>query len=104
MVAKDVKYLINLQKIFQSTIAYQCFKSIHTSSDYFENMRKDIFAMICQLGPPTFFVTFTSVEHLWDPLTNALKKQNSGNPVTCLNNGSNECIDTLIRSHPVTCS
>jgi hypothetical protein len=24
--------------------------------------------MIQQLGPPTFFVTFTSTERLWDPL------------------------------------
>ncbi len=28
--------------------------------------------MIRQLGPSTFFVTFTSVERLWDPLIKTL--------------------------------
>jgi hypothetical protein len=28
--------------------------------------------MIRQLGPPTFFVTFTFVERLWDPLIKVL--------------------------------
>jgi len=29
--------------------------------------------MIKQIGPPTFFVTFTYVERLWDPFTKALQ-------------------------------
>jgi len=28
--------------------------------------------VIQQLDPPTFFVTFTSIERLWDPLIKAL--------------------------------
>jgi hypothetical protein len=28
--------------------------------------------MIQQLGPPTFFVTFTSAERLWDPFIKVL--------------------------------
>jgi hypothetical protein len=28
--------------------------------------------MIRQFGPPTFFVTFTSIKRLWDPLIKTL--------------------------------
>ncbi len=33
---------------------------------------KNLFVMIQQLGPPTFFVTFTSAERLWDPFIKVL--------------------------------
>lgn len=32
--------------------------------------------MVHQLGPPTFFVTFTSTEHLWVPWIDALHEPN----------------------------
>jgi len=35
---------------------------LHTSSDYLSRLRKYVFTMIQQLGPPTFFVTFISAE------------------------------------------
>lgn len=57
--------------------------------------------MIRQLGPPTFFVTFTSVEHLWNPLINALKKQRIGIVKNHDNNSIDECIDTLIKRQPI---
>jgi hypothetical protein len=47
---------------------------MYTLLDYFKSMRKYVFVMIRQLGHPTFFVTFSSVEHVWDPLCNALKE------------------------------
>jgi len=34
----------------------------HTSSDYLSWLKKDVFAMTQQLGPPTFFVTFINVK------------------------------------------
>jgi hypothetical protein len=33
--------------------------------------------MICQLGPPTFFVTFTSAKNKWHPLLQCLYDFNS---------------------------
>jgi hypothetical protein len=47
-------------------------ESVHNSLDYFERLQKNLFAMIQQLGPPTFFVTFTFTKRLWDPLIKAL--------------------------------
>ena len=61
--AKDVKYKVNLEKILRSDIGYIDFKNIRISPDYLQQNKKTIFEMIRQLGPPTFFITFTSVEY-----------------------------------------
>ena len=101
---KDVKTKNNLEKILRSPIGYRTLKSIRTSPDYFENMKKDLFAMIHQLGPPTFFVTFTSAEHLWVPLCNALYQIEKRNLKESLESSQEYTIDSLIRRHPVICS
>ena len=72
LLAKDVKYKVNLEKIMKSDIGYIDLKNIHTSPNYLQQNKKTIFAMIRQLGPPTFFITFTSAEHYWHPLVAAV--------------------------------
>ena len=59
---KSFKQKPNLERILKSNIGYVDFKRIRISPDYVHQLKKNFFAMICQLGPPTFFVTFTSVE------------------------------------------
>ena len=54
----------NLDKILESHIGYCKLEKLQTSSDYVEGIRKNLFAMIRQLGPPTFFVTLTSAKRL----------------------------------------
>jgi hypothetical protein len=66
--SKDVKYKVNLKKILISDIGYIDFKNICISPDYLQQNKKTIFAMIRQLGLPTFFITFTSAENCWHPL------------------------------------
>jgi hypothetical protein len=57
------------------------------------------------LGPPTFFVTFTSAEHRWTPLVTTLnelhrnKKKRKQTDTLEVND-----IDYLIRKDPVTCT
>lgn len=60
--AKDVKTKLNLEEILKSNIDYIDFKRIRISPDYCQQLKKNVFAMIRQLGPPTFFLTFTSAE------------------------------------------
>jgi hypothetical protein len=43
-----------------------------TTLDYSFKLWKKKFAMIRQIGPPTFFVTFTYAKRLWDPFIKAL--------------------------------
>ena len=78
-------------------------KSIRTSLDYFLNLRRNLYAMIRQLGPPTFFVSFSSAEHCWKPLIDALKHIKSKNKVAIENDIQEDEIETLIRNDPVTC-
>jgi hypothetical protein len=58
----------NLDNIFKSYLGYHDLEGLCNSPDYFESYKKNIFAIIQQLGLPTFFVTFTSTKRLWDPL------------------------------------
>jgi len=60
-----------------SDLGYMNLSRLCTSPDYLSQLRKDVFVMIRQLGPPTFFVTFTSVESKWLPLLKCLYDLNS---------------------------
>ena len=105
LLAKDVKYKPNLEKLLKSHIGYIDFKHIRISPDYHQKMQKHRFAMIRLLGPPTFFVTFTSAEHLWEPLVQTLTKLHSNRNKEKYIETIEECnIDYLVRKDPVTCT
>ena len=94
-----------LEKILESHIGFRDLEKLRTSPDYIEGLRKKLFAMIRQLGPPTFFITLTSAERLWNPLIEALYKLNA----TRLNLPNLKDLDSthiakLIRCDPVTCA
>jgi len=63
---------LNLDIIFKSYLSYHDLESLCNSPNYFERLRNFLFIMIQQLGLLTFFVNFTSVERLWDPLIKVL--------------------------------
>jgi len=48
-----------------------------SSPDYLSRLRKDVFVMIWQLSPPTFFVTFISAESKCLPLLKCLYDLNN---------------------------
>jgi len=105
LLAKDVKYKKNLEKLLKSDIGYIDFKHIRISPDYLQQMQKHIFAMIQQLGPPTFFVTFTSAEHRWTPLVETLTELHSNrNKKKHIETIKEYSIDYLVRKDPVTCT
>jgi hypothetical protein len=62
----------NLDNIFKSYLSYHDLQSLRNSLEYFERLRNNLFLMIRQLGPLTFFVTFTYTKRLWDPFIKAL--------------------------------
>ncbi len=63
---------MNLGKILKLDLSYKKLGGIKTSLDYLDHIHKDVFAMIRQLGPPTFFMTFIN----WPILIITLKKKN----------------------------
>jgi hypothetical protein len=52
----------NLSKILESHLGFCDLEKLRTSPDYVEGLRENIFPMIRQVGPPTFFVTLSSAE------------------------------------------
>ena len=61
--------------------------------------------MIRQLGPPTFFVTFTSAEHQWTPLVSTLTELSTNRGTQKYTQTLEDIdIDYLIRKDPVTCT
>ncbi len=62
----------NLDNIFKSYLSYHNLQGLRNSHDSFEKLRKKLFVMIKQLGPPTFFVTFIFTKRLWGHFIKAL--------------------------------
>ena len=48
--------ICRLDKILQSHIGFRDLERLRTSPDYIQGLRKKLFAMIRQLGPPTFLL------------------------------------------------
>jgi hypothetical protein len=64
LTAKDVKGSAAADLIHHDK-AYKFLSSIRGSPPYFEKLSKDLFAMIRQLGPATFFLTLSAAETKW---------------------------------------
>jgi hypothetical protein len=75
--ARFVTSLPNLDVILHFDLLYVDLLSVNTSPDYLNQLQKDVFAMIRQLGPPTFFVTITSAKSKWLLLLKCLYDINS---------------------------
>jgi hypothetical protein len=104
--ASQVRDQPNLNQIFKSYIGYCDLQALRTSPYYLEGLRKNLFAMIRQLGPPTFFVTLTSAEKLWEPLIKALHSLHSKR-LNMLDNFEDlqpTHIAELICTDPITCA
>ena len=104
LVAKDVKTKPNLDRILKSDIGYMDLKTIRTSPDYHQQMRKKLYAMIRQLDPPTFFVSFSSAKNLWEPLMTALRHIRANTTRPYENELEPNEPHSLIRNDPMTCA
>jgi hypothetical protein len=104
-ISKRFQVQINLEKILKSDIRNIYFKNIHISPDYLQQIKKNIFAMIRQLGPPTFFFhiykCIASMESIGDYAIQFVQEREKRNQTETL---ENDGIDYLIRKDPVTCT
>ena len=85
---------------------YKIFKTIRNSPQYWENQKRDVFAMIRQLGLPTLFLSLSANDLHWSELIVALGKLVDGNDYTDAiesNTLSWETRSRLVQSDPVTC-
>jgi hypothetical protein len=80
---------------------FRVLRNLRGSPPYWEQTKKDVFAMIRQLGTPTWFCSFSAAETKWTPLLKCLAKlvkKKSSSELTW----EEKCI--LIKSDPVTCA
>lgn len=94
-----------LERLVHLDEGYKFLRALRGSPPYFEKAKKDIFAMIRQLGPATLFCSFSSAETQWIHLRIlghlVDNKDYSDNELENLN-WKEKC--PLIQNDPVTCA
>ena len=60
-----------VKKIIQRDEGYRFLAHIRGTPAYWEKSKRDLFAMIRQLGIPTFFITFSAADRRWMEIDNA---------------------------------
>ena len=104
--AGDLKHSGALEKLIHQDEGFKFLRALRGSPPYFEKAKKDIFAMIRQLGPATLFCSFSSAETHWIHLLRILGKLVDHKDYTDneLENFNWEEKCRLIQSDPVTCA
>jgi hypothetical protein len=88
--------------------AFRDFKTLRGTPDFWDDAKKDLFAMLRQLGQPSFFYTFSSADTHWPDLLRCLWTNKHGRPPTDTEwddflQHKTDRFD-LVREDPVTCS
>ncbi|XP_063442198.1 uncharacterized protein LOC134722507 [Mytilus trossulus] len=104
--AKDVLNPNTVNDLVRLDEGYYIFRSLRNSPVYLEKRKKDLFAMIRQLGLPTWFGSLSSADTNWKDLLRILGKLNDGKEYT---DNELEGMDwhqksKLVQKDPVTCS
>jgi hypothetical protein len=78
----DVLNNVNLDRLLKSNLGYKEWGRIRTFPNHLDCFHKDAFVLIKQLGPPTFFITFTMGVNNWLALIETLKEWHDQQYVT----------------------
>ena len=95
-----------LNNLLKTDQGYQFLKTVRGSPPYFETAKKDVFAMIRQLGPATFFLSLSAAETKWTHLLKNLgrivdKREYSDDEIKKM---KWDTTTRLIQSDPITCA
>jgi hypothetical protein len=95
-----------VDNIVKKDEGYYLFKQLRNSPAYLESKKKDVYAMIRQLGLPTWFMSLSSADTRWTDLLKMLASLNEKVKYTDdeIQNLTWEQKIKLIQSDPVTCS
>ena len=106
LTARQLRDQGGIDTLVQFDNGYRILKQVRGSPAYWESARKELMAMIRQLGPATIFITFSAAETHWYHLLQILSKLVDDKQLT-----DDECKELswsdkcrLINSDPVTCS
>ena len=95
-----------VEKLTLQDDGFRVLRTIRGSPPYWEQAKRDVFALVRQLGIPTWFCSFSAAETKWEPLLHSLGKLVNGKEFTrteILNLNWQEK-NLLIKSDPVTCA
>lgn len=95
-----------IDKLTKQDDGYRVLRNLRGSPPYWEKCKKDLFAMIKQLGIPAWFCTFSAAETKWHSLLRCLWRLQKKEEPTDDDINAMTWIDTckLIKSDPVTCA
>ncbi len=79
LTAGELKTPEGLQRLINHDDGFRFLRTLRGSPPYFEKAKKDLFAMIRQLGPASLFCSFSSAETKWNHLLRILGKH--GEPI-----------------------
>ena len=104
--AGDLKSEDYVNKLIHLDEGFRVLKNLTGSPAYFQKCKKDLFAMIHQLGHPTWFCSFSAAETRWTHLLKTLgrileKKEYSDDEI---NNMTWEQKLNLVQRDPITCA
>ena len=106
LTAGQLKQPDTLERLVHLDEGCKFLRALRGSPPYFETAKKDIFAMIRQLGPATLFCSFSSAETQWIHLLRILGKLVDDKDYSDIKlenlNWEEKC--RLIQSDPVTCA
>ena len=72
--AKDVRTTEQKEKISKTDDGFQMFETLRNGPQYLNRKRKEIFAMIRQLGLPTWFISLSAADTRWGSLLSTLAR------------------------------
>ncbi|KAG1927220.1 ATP-dependent DNA helicase PIF1 [Pimephales promelas] len=89
-----------LEKLVINKEATRFMQPLRGTPAYWEKSLRDLFAMLRQLGTPTFFCTFSAAEMRWPDVITAIKAQQGETVNFAELDWSEKC--EILRSNPVT--
>ena len=106
LTAGSLKDPIMVNDIVFKDIGYKFLNTVRGSPPYFQAVAKDLFAMIRQLGPATFFASFSAAETRWKHLLKILGKVVDGVVYSDEDVNNLTWVEKcrLIQSDPATCA
>ncbi|XP_073688692.1 uncharacterized protein [Garra rufa] len=90
----------SLQRLLNYDEGYKFLRPVRGTPPYWMSTQKDLFALIRQLGIPTFFASFSSADLRWPEMMNTIIKQEGKQINVDELDWSEKC--GLIRRNPVT--
>ncbi len=89
------------KSVFRANLGYKSFKDIPGTPPYWENAMNGLFASFKQIGPPSFFISFSAADRRWPEIAQAILAR-KGKDVSTWDTLTWSEYCELINSSPVT--